>query len=263
MRLVNDRLIPRRVGGPVVLPGEGRIDHEALGHGARRITRIEGEVLPLVPDLVAEELVAPANGAAHRLGVGVDEELAVVEAMPAGGLVRPVHPVAVQRAGPHVGQVRVPDVVGPLGHGDGRRRLAGRGFVEEAELDRRGVLGEEREVDALAVPGGPERPRTSGPDPHGDPGSRARRPTPRTRAGHEQGEGMLAGLGADGDGHMFGTVSVKIGRRPPRRAEAVGAAPAVVVTHTTRTPKLVKNDAGLPLFIPDRRRGTRAAGWPR
>jgi hypothetical protein len=164
--LVNHGLVPRRVGGPVVLPGEGRIDHETLGHGSRRIAGIEGEVLALVADPVAEELVAPTDRTAHRLGIGVDEQLALVEPVPSGGFVRPVHPIAVQRAGPHIGQVGVPDVVGPLGHGDGRRRLAGGGLVEETELHRGCILGEKGEVDALTVPGRSQRVGTARPDPH-------------------------------------------------------------------------------------------------
>ena len=38
--------------------------------------------------------------------------------------------------------------------------------VEEAEVDGGGALGEEGEVDALAVPGGAERVGLAGPDPH-------------------------------------------------------------------------------------------------
>ncbi len=85
-------------------------------------------------------------------------------------LVGPIDPVAVQRAGPHVGQVHVPDVVGLLPHGDGRRRLGRRGAVEKAELHRPRALGKEGEVHPLAVPGGTERMGTSGPDPHAAPG---------------------------------------------------------------------------------------------
>jgi hypothetical protein len=261
--LVNHRLVPRCVGGPVVLPGEGRVDHETLRHGAGRIPRVERKVFLPVADPVAEELVAPANGTAHRLGVRIDEQLAVVEPVPAGGLVGAVHPVAVQRAGPHVGEVRVPDVVRPLGHGDGRRRLAGRGLVEETELHCGGVLGEEGEVDPLTVPGGSQRVRAPGPDSHCPPAPWAREPAERARAG-----GGLAGEAAAGilridDGGMFGTVSVEFGGRPPRRAEAVGTAVAVGATHTTRARKLGKGDAEAPDVIPARRRDNPAAEWSR
>jgi len=40
----------------------------------------------------------------------------VIEAVAGIGLVRTVHAVAVYRAGPGVGQVAVPDLVGVLGH---------------------------------------------------------------------------------------------------------------------------------------------------
>ena len=82
-------------------------------------------------------------------------------------LVRSVHAVPVQGAGVHIGQVDVPDAVGRLGHGDGRARGRVGRVVEEAQLDRGGVLGEQGEVDPAAVPGGAERMGTPRPDPHG------------------------------------------------------------------------------------------------
>ena len=96
--LVDDRAVPGRAGRTVVLPGERRIDDDGLGHGAGRVARVEGEVLLRVADRVAEEVVAPVDRPADRFGVGIDEELAVVEAVPGVGLVGAVDLVAVERA---------------------------------------------------------------------------------------------------------------------------------------------------------------------
>ncbi len=169
MGLVNHRLVPRRVGRPVVVPRESRVHHQALGHGARRVTGVEGKVDRGIADGVAEELVTPTDRSAHRLGVRVDQQLAGIEPVSALGVVRSVDPVPVQRPGAHVGQVHVPDVVGLLPHGDRRRRHRSGGIVEEAQLHRPRALGEEGEIDPLAVPGGAERVRSPGPDPHASP----------------------------------------------------------------------------------------------
>ena len=75
-------------------------------------------------------------------------------------LVRTVHAVAVSRAWPDPGQVSVPDVVGFF-------EIGARGFVPpgrivETQLNALGMLGKEREIGALAVPGGTERIGMSG-----------------------------------------------------------------------------------------------------
>src|SRR5262249_46898175 len=94
--------------------------------------------------------------------------------------------VPVELAGGDVGQVAVPHLVGLLEHRH-PLRLARRVGLEEAQLDLGGALGEEGEVDARPVPGGPERVRATGPDAHGcvlgevDPGA-ARATTGRRAA---------------------------------------------------------------------------------
>src|SRR6185503_672748 len=96
-----------------------------------------------------------------RLGVGVDEELARVEAVPVGRVVGAVDTVAVALAGVDARQVAVPDVGRPL---DDRDLLLVALAVEQAERDLGRVLGEQREVRAVAVPGRAERERAAGPD---------------------------------------------------------------------------------------------------
>ena len=76
--------------------------------------------------------------------------------------VRTVHAIAVVRAGHDVGDVAVQGFVRVLGKLDPLELLFAR-VVEETDLDLRGVVGEEREVDTLPVPrraarvGGPSR----------------------------------------------------------------------------------------------------------
>src|SRR3546814_147782 len=79
-------------------------------------------------------------------------------------LVGAMHAVAVVLPRANVVQVAVPDLVGVLRQGDALQ-LAAAGAVEEAELDLLGMGGEEREVHARAVPGGPERIGVAGTEP--------------------------------------------------------------------------------------------------
>src|SRR5207245_2200816 len=62
-----------------------------------------------------------------------------------------------------IGEIAVPDEVGALAQLDALE-LAPSARVEQAELDARRVLREEREVDAGAVPGRAERMSAAAPD---------------------------------------------------------------------------------------------------
>src|SRR6185437_11689941 len=75
-------------------------------------------------------------------------------------------------------------------------------LVEEAELDAGGVLGEEREVDSLSIPGCAERIGLAGPDAH-----RALECS-NCRAGRDERRGELrSGCGAVERPHPSGTVA--------------------------------------------------------
>ncbi len=164
--LVDDGAIPGGSGFGVVAPGEGLVHDHRLGHPRGRVPVVEDEVVFGSRQVVAEELVAPANGSADRFGVGVDEELGPVEAVPLFGVPWSVDPVAVEAARSGVGQVTVRHPVGGDRHGDALQRHGVVGMLEDAELDCGGMLGEECEVDALPVPGGSQRVGRPRPDPH-------------------------------------------------------------------------------------------------
>ncbi len=94
--------------------------------------------------------------AGDRLCIRVEQQLVRVEALALLGLVGAVDAVAVELAGFQSRHVAVPDEVGALAQLQ-PRDFAPAGLVEEAELDALGMAREEREVDALVVPGGAER----------------------------------------------------------------------------------------------------------
>jgi hypothetical protein len=149
--LVHDGVVPRhaRAAG-LTLPVEVGIDDHRARHERRAVALVERAVVHRL-HLVAEHRGVPAQRAGVGARVRIEQQLVRIEAVAAVRLVRAVDAIAVERAGPDVGQVAVPDLVGELGQRDPLELLLAAG-VEEADLDLRRVRREEREVDALAVP---------------------------------------------------------------------------------------------------------------
>ncbi len=158
VRLVQHRPVPRHARRPVVAPGEGRVDHAALGHERGAVALVEGRVV-LTHD-VAEQLRRPVDLAHHGLGVGVQHQLVRVEAVPVLRLIGSVHAVAVDGAGPGLGQEAVPDLVGVFRQVDAADLGLAR-IVEQAQLHLGGIGGEQREVDPQPGPGRALRERTA------------------------------------------------------------------------------------------------------
>jgi hypothetical protein len=158
--LVDDRVVVGATRQSVVLPVE-------VGVGDHRLHRVRRGVVGVAPGLVAEgvgeQRLVPVDLPLDGLGVGVEQQLGRVAAVPLGRLVGPVDAEAVALARPDPGQVRVPDERVALG--DLHPRLLAVG-VEQAQLDAVGDLGEKREVGAGTVVRRAQRVRTSGPDLH-------------------------------------------------------------------------------------------------
>ena len=140
-----------------------RVDHLALGHAARAVAPVEGQVFARAVHGVTEQRVAPAHLAVDMPRVGIEQQLVGIEAVPFPGPVRSVHAIAVEHARTRLRQVAMPDQVGLLAQLDALQ-LAPARVVEDAQFDFLRVFGEQREVDALAVPGCPERIGAAGPD---------------------------------------------------------------------------------------------------
>src|SRR5262249_6929651 len=163
---VDDGAMPRNAKRSVFLPGECGIDHHALRDAAGAVVRIGLEGLGIRADAVREERVAPANRAGYCLGVRVDQQLRRIEAIADWRIVRAVHTIPIELARPNVGEIAMPDLIGALAQAD----LVGLDpvvfAVEETQLHRRRVLGEEGEVATLAVPRGSEWVGFAWPDAH-------------------------------------------------------------------------------------------------
>jgi hypothetical protein len=163
VQLVDHHVVPRHIGGAVVVPGEGRLGHLAFGHAAGTVAPVEREVVAPVADGVAEHRVAPAQASDDVAGIRIEQQLGRIEAMAFFGLVGTVHAITVQPSRPSLGQVAMPDVIGVFAH------LDALGFAppigaEQAQLHLLGMLGEEREVDPFAVPCGAQGVRAARPD---------------------------------------------------------------------------------------------------
>ena len=156
VQLIDHRLVPGYARWTIVAPGKGRINDHGEGGIRRTVPVVKGQIGVGVPHAVGKKLVGPPDIAANRLGIGVEHQLAGVKAVALLRLVRAVDPVAVELPRQDLGQVNMPDLVGPFRHRQTLRRLRRVDRVEETELDLGGILRKEGEIDALAVPGRPE-----------------------------------------------------------------------------------------------------------
>ncbi len=175
MDLVDEGLVERRPRRLVAPPYERLVDHDALRHERRRVPPVGLDVLLFGADAIAEHRVVPVDRAVDALGERVDQQLVGVEPVTQLRPIWPVDPISVALAGPHVREVAVPDQVRLLD--EPNALLVRAAVVEEAEVDGLGVLAEDREVDARAVPGRAEWIRFAAPDPqrHCCPGTRSGR----------------------------------------------------------------------------------------
>jgi len=140
-------------GGPPPPPGGA-----AGGGGARGVVVARHQVAGA--DRVAEDGLVPVDHSLDGASVGVEQQLGGVEAQAAPRVEGAVdaEPVALVRHDAR--HVAVPGVGGDLGQ---LEPALGAALVEEAQLDGLRLLGEDREIRALSVPGGAERPRPAGP----------------------------------------------------------------------------------------------------
>ena len=166
VRLVDHRLVVGDARVAVAAPVEERVDDHRLGHERRGVLLV---ALVGRAERVAEHRLVPLHRAVEGLGVGVDQQLVRVAALPLGGVVRAVDPVAVALARLDGGQVAVPDEAVDLAQRDaglGRPR-GGVAVGEQAQLHALGDLGEDREVRPGAVVARAQGVRTAWPRPHG------------------------------------------------------------------------------------------------
>ena len=161
VQLVHDGLAPDDLRPLVSAPVEVVVHHHAARRSVGGVAGVE-QVDPAL--LVPEDRRAPVGLAGEGPRVRVHHQLVGVEAVAFLRGPRPVHPEAVQRPGAQAGQVSVEDVIGLIPQREPGDLLRGLLGVEEAQLHRGGVVGGEREIDALAIARRSQRVRNSRPN---------------------------------------------------------------------------------------------------
>ena len=111
VRLVDESLIEGETQVAVLAPREGGVDDAGARHERRAVALVIAGVVARLHGVPKHGRV-PFEATLDRLGVGVEHQLVGVEAMAGARLVGPVHAVGIDRAGPRVGEVAVPHLVG-------------------------------------------------------------------------------------------------------------------------------------------------------
>src|ERR1700691_3404228 len=105
-----------------------------------------------MPHAVSKMRVAPTDGPLNLFSVRIQQQFVMIKTMALLRSVRAVDAVSVQLPGTHLGQIAVPYHVSLFGKRDANT-LAPPRIIKQAELYFLCVLGVQREVDALAIPG--------------------------------------------------------------------------------------------------------------
>ena len=135
MRLVDDGVFPRDVSPPIfATPIEIGIDDDGLGHEGRAVALVEGQVVALGSDRVAENRGVPCQLSRMGSRVRVEQQLVGIKAVAGLGLIRAVHTKAIKRRRADLGHMTVEDFVGVLRELE-PVDLSGAVAVEEANLD--------------------------------------------------------------------------------------------------------------------------------
>src|SRR6185437_3540252 len=87
------------------------IDDNAFRHERRAVAIVETQIVPGL-HLVSKDRRVPRQLAEIPLGIGVEQQLVGIEAVPGLRLVRTMDPVAIDRARSDVRNITVPDFVG-------------------------------------------------------------------------------------------------------------------------------------------------------
>ena len=139
MRFVEDRPVPGDARLRRRLRVGGEIADDAFRHEGRAVALAEAQILVgLGFDIIAVMRGVPGDLAGIFPGIGVEQQLVGVEAMPLLGLEAAMDAIAVALSGLHAGQVAVPDLVGVFRQGDAGD-LGLPALVEQAELDTLGA----------------------------------------------------------------------------------------------------------------------------
>ena len=166
VRLIDDRAVPGHAAAPVfAAPLEVGIDDDGFRHEGRAVALVEGEVVALGADRVAEHGGIPGQQAGMGARIRVEQQLVWIEAMTLLGRVRPVgaKPIASRRSDPL--DMAVKDLVGVFGQLEAFDLLLAI-VIENTDVHAGRVGGENGEIRPSFVRCRAERVRLAFADPH-------------------------------------------------------------------------------------------------
>src|SRR5207237_10127851 len=112
MQLKDDRFFPGDLRTTILAPSEGGLDDPAFWDLAGIVAAVERQIRPLTAYAVAKQRIAPPQPAVQRFGIGIDQQLVGVKAVPIRRIVWSVDAVAVKEVRASIRQVSVPDFIG-------------------------------------------------------------------------------------------------------------------------------------------------------
>jgi hypothetical protein len=99
--------VQRRRRRHITDPVEIGVNDNALGHAEGVVPVVDCEITRGVTEGVGKDFLAPVNFASDSLSVGVEQELAVVEAQPVSGLINALDTIAIELPGSDIGQEEI------------------------------------------------------------------------------------------------------------------------------------------------------------
>jgi hypothetical protein len=115
--------------------------------------------------ITKEDLVSP-HPPRNRFGVGIEEQFGRIEAMAFLRNIRSVDAIAIALPWPELGHIPVPHLIGAGGEWQAETLMGTLRRVKEAEVDTRGMRGEQGKIHPGAIPGGAQGVRMSRSDVH-------------------------------------------------------------------------------------------------
>ncbi len=148
--LVDDGIGQRRLGLAIVAPIEIALDDDAFRHAGGAVLDVHLEIVA-GSEIVGEDGLLPTDMAGDGPGIGIDEQLVVVEAVSVLRVPGAVDAIAIKLSGFDAANEAMPYKRGALAEGDALA-LSAIG-IEEADIDARGAFREDCEIRTLVVRG--------------------------------------------------------------------------------------------------------------
>src|ERR1700687_5261018 len=157
VRLVDYEVVSADVRPPLVTPIVRGIDHHALGHRMRTVSRISAKRRGSEARARPEHRIVPLGRPIDRTRIWIEQQLCGIEAMPRGRIVGTGDAIAIALSRTNARNVPVPDMLGSLDKRYSSDFVISILSAKQAKGGSGCMLGKQREVCALAVEGGAER----------------------------------------------------------------------------------------------------------